>query len=170
MSKAVMVFMLAAMVAKGVEGQELNPNGVTLGADRSASVDSPPRASEVAGTIERSHWFGRVGLAGAIYHSSATLSTNGAVIPGATVDVSYDVTLTVDVGYDIKKNIFTSLMVGIRPKPTITGLDTVAALGELGAVRYGPKILSGGLPLPKVARISAVYGGRNSVCDYAEGS
>ena len=144
MSKTVMFFMLATIVAKGVEGQELNPNGLTLGADQGGSVDLPPRTSEVAGTIERSHWFGRVGLAGAIYHSGATLSTNRAFIPGATVDVSYDVTLTVDVGYDIRKNVFSSLMVGIPPKPTITGQGTVATLGELGAVRYGPAILSGG--------------------------
>lgn len=124
--------------------QELNPNGLTLAADEGASVHSPSRASEVAGTIQKSRWFGSVGLAGAIYHSGATLSTNGVVIPGTTVDVSYDVTLTFDVGYDIRKNIFTSLMVGIPPKTTITGQGTVAALGELGAVRYGPAILSGG--------------------------
>lgn len=144
MYKAAMFFMLATIVAKGAEGQEPNPNGQTLGADRSSSIDSPTPTSQATGMIEESHWFGRVGLAGMIYHSGATLSSNGALIPGATVDVSYDVTLTLDVGYDITKNIFTSLMVGIPPKPTITGQGTVAALGELGAVRYGPAILWGG--------------------------
>lgn len=141
MYKAAMFFMLAIIVAKGAEGQEPNPDGQTLGADRSSSIDSPTPTSQATGMIEGSHWFGRVGLAGMIYHSGATLSSNGAVIPGATVDVSHDVTLTLDVGYDVTKNIFTSLMVGIPPKPTITGQGSVAALGELGAVRYGPAIL-----------------------------
>jgi len=144
MYKAAMFFMLAIIVAKGAEGQESNPDGQTPGADRSSSIDSPTPASQARGMIEGSHWFGRVGLAGMIYHSGATLSSNGIVIPGATVDVSYDVTLTLDVGYDVTKNIFTSLMVGIPPRPAITSQGSVAALGELGAVRYGPAILWGG--------------------------
>jgi outer membrane protein len=101
---------------------------------------------------EQSRWFGRVGVVGAIYHSSATISTDGAVIPGATALVSNNVTVTFDVGRDITKNISVQLMVGVPPKPTITGEGAVASLGELGAVRYGPAILTG---LYRVRRFGA---------------
>ena len=92
---------------------------------------------------EESRWFGRIGFVGAIYHSGATFAAGGAAIPGASAIVSNNVSVTFDVGYDVTKNISAQLMAGIPPKPTISGQGTVTALGELGAVRYGPAILSG---------------------------
>ena len=92
---------------------------------------------------EGSPLFIRIGVVGAAYHSGATISTGGTVIPGASAIVSNNVSVTFDIGCNITKDISTQLMVGIPPKPTITGEGSVAALGELGAVRYGPAILSG---------------------------
>jgi hypothetical protein len=46
---------------------------------------------------------------GAFYHSSATIATNGQLLPGATATVSNNQTATVDVGYDITKNLFALL-------------------------------------------------------------
>src|SRR5215475_10111780 len=62
MNKAAMFFMLAIIVAKGAEGQELNPNGQTPGADRNSSIDSPIPTPQGTEMIEEGHWFGRVGL------------------------------------------------------------------------------------------------------------
>lgn len=112
------------------------------------SQPAPPGSRE----DEDSRWFGRIGVVGAIYHSEATISTAGALIPGASAIVSNNVSVTFDIGCDITKNISAQLMAGIPPKPTITGEGTVTALGELGAVRYGPAILSG---LYKVHRFRA---------------
>ena len=110
----------------------------TLG---SSPASQPPSAR--ISENEESRWFARLGVVGAIYHSGATISTGGAVIPGASAVVSNNVSVTFDIGYEITRNISAQLMLGIPPKPTVTGEGTVASLGELGAVRYGPAILSG---------------------------
>jgi len=144
MFKTAQLLVLAMIVAGSAKCQAVSPNASVPDGSQKTSLDSSTSTSEAGGTIEGSRWFGRIGLAGATYHSGATLATNGAIIPGATGDVSYDVTLTVDIGYDLTKNIFASLTIGIPPRPMITGQGTVASLGELGAVRYGPAMLSGG--------------------------
>lgn len=91
---------------------------------------------------EQGRWFARVGVLDALYHSGADIAVDGNELPGATAHVSNNVTLTLDVGYQMTNDLALMLMVGIPPKPTITGEQTVAALGELGKVRYGPVILT----------------------------
>ena len=93
--------------------------------------------------VGSSSWFTRIAGLGAFYHSSAKIATNGQLLPGASATVTDNSTLTVDVGYDITPNISALLMVGVPPKPLINGRGTVAALGQLGEVRYGPVILTG---------------------------
>jgi len=95
-----------------------------------------------------SPWFGRIAALGAFYHSSATIATNGQLLPGATATVSNNQTATVDVGYDFTRNLFALLMVGVPPRPTVTGQGTVTSLGALGRVRYGPAILTAGYRVP----------------------
>src|SRR5262249_59548166 len=41
------------------------------------------------------------------------------------------------------------LMGGIPPKPTVTGEGTVASLGDLGAVRFGPVFLTANYHTPR---------------------
>jgi outer membrane protein len=118
--------------------------------DSSPSPSEPP--SNGRSGKEGIPLFVRIGVVGAIYHSGATISTEGTAIPGASALVSNNESVTFDIGSDITKNISAQLMVGIPPKPTITGEGAVASLGELGAVRYGPAILSG---LYKVRRFGA---------------
>jgi outer membrane protein len=93
-------------------------------------------------------WFVRVGVLDAIYHPSATIALNGSMIPDATATVSNNVTLMFDIGYDVSKAFSLQLMGGIPPKPTVTGERAVASLGDLGAVRYGPMILTGTYRIP----------------------
>ena len=90
-----------------------------------------------------SPWFTRIGGLYAIYHPSATIATSGQPIPGATATVSNSVTLMFDLGYDVTKAFSVQVMGGIPPKPTVTGERTVESLGDLGAVRYGPVLLTG---------------------------
>src|SRR6185503_6450397 len=86
----------------------------------------------------------------AIYHPSATIAMSGQAIPGATATVSNNVTMMFDFGYEITKAFSIQLMGGIPPKPTVTGERTVAALGDLGAVRYGPVLLTGTHRMPRM--------------------
>jgi len=90
-----------------------------------------------------SPWFVRIAGLGAFYHSSAEIATNGQLLPGASANVTDNSTLTVDVGYDITRDVSALLMVGVPPRPLINGRGTVATLGQLGQVRYGPVILTG---------------------------
>ncbi len=94
-------------------------------------------------SMHASSWFTRIAGLGAFYHSSAEIATNGQLLPGASANVTDNATLTLDVGYDITNNISALLMVGVPPRPLINGRGTVATLGQLGQVRYGPVILTG---------------------------
>jgi outer membrane protein len=93
--------------------------------------------------VETSSWFARIAGLGAFYHSSAEIATNGQLLPGASANVTDNATLTLDLGYDISDNVSALLMVGVPPRPLINGRGTVATLGQLGQVRYGPVILTG---------------------------
>jgi outer membrane protein len=99
--------------------------------------------------VETSSWFARIAGLGAFYHSSAEIATNGQLLPRASANVTDNATLTLDVGYDISDNISALLMVGVPPRPLINGRGTVATLGQLGQVRYGPVILTGRYSLRK---------------------
>jgi outer membrane protein len=120
-----------------------------------AILCSPPHAiaqSSDGAEPERltSPWFVRIGMLDAIYHPSATIAMSGQTIPGATATVSNNVTVMFDLGYDITKAFSIQLMGGIPPKPTVTGERTVASLGDLGAVRYGPVVLTGNYHMPRM--------------------
>jgi outer membrane protein len=93
-------------------------------------------------------WYARVGGLEALYHSSARIATVAGTIPGATAEVSNSTTGIIDVGYDITPGTFVMLMAGVPPRPRISGRGSVAALGELGAVTYGPAVLTMGYRIP----------------------
>jgi|SRR3954465_12749841 outer membrane protein len=93
--------------------------------------------------IQASPWFIRIAGLGAFYHSSAEIATSGQLLPGASANVTDNATVTLDFGYSISDNVSALLMVGVPPRPLINGRGTVAALGQLGDVRYGPVILTG---------------------------
>jgi outer membrane protein len=119
-----------------------------------AMLSSPPHAiaqssearEHVRGT---SPWFVRIGMLATIYQSSATIATSGETIPGATATVSNNVSVMFDFGYDLTESFSIQVMGGIPPRPTVTGERTVASLGDLGAVRYGPVFLTGTYHLPR---------------------
>ena len=90
-----------------------------------------------------SPWYWRAGAVGVFYDSSASIETNDQPLPGASVTVSNNETFTIDIGYDLTRHIAVSLLVGAPPKPTISGDGTVASLGELGRVRFGPVMVTG---------------------------
>ena len=104
-------------------------------------VVSAPQA-ETTASPKFARWYGRVGAACVVYHSSASVSAVGSVIPGASASVSNNETVIVDGGYYVTPNIAASLMIGFPPKPTLTGEGSVAAYKGLGSVRFGPAVAS----------------------------
>ena len=119
------------------------PFWVTLLAVVLSVPGAPLHAQDRTPGFRASPWFARIAGLGAFYHSSAEIATNGQLLPGASANVTDNGTLTLDLGYDISDNVSALLMVGVPPRPLINGRGTVATLGQLGQVRYGPVILTG---------------------------
>lgn len=112
------------------------------------SANTSP-ANESPSATEKG-WVAGIGGINAFYHSGGTIATSGQMIPGATAKVSNNFTLMFDVRRYITKDLSLSLLGGVPPQPTITGKGSVASLGELGKVRYGPAILTTDYHLPKL--------------------
>jgi outer membrane protein len=93
-------------------------------------------------------WYVRAGGLEALYHSSARIDTVAGTIPGASAKVSNSTTGIIDIGYDITSSIFVMLMAGVPPRPRISGEGSAAALGELGAVTYGPAVATVAYRIP----------------------
>ena len=141
--------------------QVATPVDVTPAAPPPQSVDEAPGAAAPAGGGPRTQrrWFARVGALGALYHSHATIATNGSVIPGATARVSSDVTMGFDIGYDLSDHFAVMLMGGIPPTPSVIGEGSVSSFGRLGSVLYGPVFLTGVYRLPEWRGFRPYVGG-----------
>lgn len=124
-----------------------------------SETEGAPTKSPDTNTLMRQRWFARIGLVAAAYHPGAAIRTNGQLIPGSTASASSNFTTTFEVGYDVTKNISASLVFGSPPKPHIDGRGTVASLGTLGKVRYGPAIFTGCYRFRKVAGFRPYAGG-----------
>lgn len=110
--------------------------------------------AEVAAPIDRkptkrNQWFARAGILRAHYNSGARIATNGELIPGSSAEVTDNVTISVDIGYDVSDHFAVMLMGGIPPKAAVIGKGTVAPFGTLGKVRFGPAILTGIYRFPR---------------------
>ena len=113
--------LIAPTSLQAQSGNWSRPYGVAVG---SVAVSAAPTESGRAKdrtSDEESRWFARTGVIAAIYHSGATIAPNGRVLPGATAIVGNNVTLVLDVGYDLTKKISLSLTAGLPPKPIING-------------------------------------------------
>lgn len=107
---------------------------------------------------EANEWFARVGVLEAIYDLNARIATNTGVVPGASANVTNSTTVLFDVGFDPSPNTYIMLMAGIPPKPDLNGTGTVSQLGKLGAVRYGPAILTAGYRIPASGKLQPYVG------------
>ena len=142
----------------GQNGNASQPFELSAGAE-SGSVAPANGASTQEIPSRKNDWVIGIGAIGALYHSSATIGTGGQLIPGATANVSNNLTVMFDVRRHITNYLSLSLMGGIPPKPSITGKGSVVSLGELGQVRYGPAILTADYHLPTVGSFRPYVGG-----------
>lgn len=76
-----------------------------------------------------------------LFSAGATVKAGGAVIPGGTVKIDPNVTLITEFGYRWR-NLGVSLTGGLPPLATVDGAGSLAPLGSLGRIRYGPVVLT----------------------------
>ncbi len=150
MKRTTISILLAVGILLGAESLQAQGGVPTESTPDAPGTETPANPAE-ASPVKLKRWFARIGIVGAAYHPGASIATNGQPIPGATATVSSNLTTTFEVGYDVTKNITASMCFGFPPKPHITGQGTVAPLGTLGKVRYGPAIFTGYYRFPKVA-------------------
>lgn len=84
----------------------------------------------------------RTGPAVLILSEGATMTAGGALVPGATIHVDSHVTGTLEVGYSFTPNLSIGFTGGFPPSIDIDGAGTIAGLGKLGEVTYGPTALT----------------------------
>jgi outer membrane protein len=155
------------VVAGAIQRTHAQPEIVTAAVDQKSSTrDSQNGEREavsnpqiIRSPFKQGRWFTRVGYAVAGYHSSTAIATNGQPLSGGSAQVSNNMTLVFDVGYEVTKNISVSMMSGIPVKPHVTGEGTAESLGILGKVRYGPAMFTGYYRFPKVGRFRPYVGG-----------
>src|SRR6266568_7088117 len=127
---AVTLMLLTLLTARSVAQTQLTE------AQSEAGNDTRPHTAPASQTKGPANWYGRIGVAGIIYHPAANVAAGGASVPGASATVSNNVTVLFDAGYHVTNNIAVSLMAGIPPKPKLSGTGTIAPYGELGSLWY----------------------------------
>src|SRR6266436_562663 len=111
-----------AYAQRGSETSSSDKKSMSSQPSRDAfETEEAPAAPEDGRSVKPSRWFTRLGVVGVPYYSSTAISTNRQRVTGSTAKASNNLTLTFDLGYDITKNISASVMLGIPPKPHITG-------------------------------------------------
>ena len=156
MKKATISILLLLVV---LPGSNLRAQDVPSQSTEDESEATAPVALPDTTQPKEKRWFARLGLVAAGYHPGANIAAIGQVIPGGTATVSSNFSTTFEVGYDVTKNISASMFFGLPPKPHIDGRGTVASLGTLGKVRYGPAIFSATYHFPKIAGFRPYAGG-----------
>jgi outer membrane protein len=80
----------------------------------------------------------KVGGAGVLYNSSGKLRLAGQPLAGADLKVADNATAIFEAEYYVRPDVSLSLTVGVPPTLTATGKGTLAPLGKLGSLEYGP--------------------------------
>jgi len=101
------------------------------GAARAQTQDQDTRPH--AGTIAF-----KLGGAGILFNSGGKLTLAGQPLAGADLKLSDNATAIFEGEYYVRRDVSLSLTVGIPPTLTATGKGTLAPLGKLGSVQYGP--------------------------------
>jgi outer membrane protein len=137
--------------------------GIAMPEATSPQTSSPKNGAAVRGSegpsTRESRWFVRVGALGALYNSHAVFSSYGTIIPGASAQVTNGATVSLDLGYDVTDNVAVMLTGGYPPQPNVIGNGSIAPIGTLGAVRYGPAILTAVYRFPQWRGLRPYAGG-----------
>jgi outer membrane protein len=130
--------------------------GSTATAEPSVPSEAPARAAQEP-LLSPDHFYVHFGSGALVFSAGASVKADGVVIPGATVKIDPNVTLITEFGYRWR-NFGVSLTGGYPPVATVNGAGSLAPLGPLGRIRYGPTVLSVHYDLPHVGRLKPYVG------------
>ncbi len=99
-----------------------------------------------------------VGPGALIFDADAKVRSSGALLPGATVSIDPNPTVITEFGYRWR-HIGLSLTGGIPPLATVKGAGTLASLGSLGRIRYGPAVFTAHYHFTGLGRLQPYVGG-----------
>jgi len=94
-----------------------------------------------AQSSDKKFW-SHVGPVAVRFNTDTQLTVGGAPVNGANADAKNNVSLGVELGYEVAPAILVSLTVGLPPTTTLTGKGGPVDGLELGRVKYGPAVLS----------------------------
>jgi outer membrane protein len=112
------------------------------GTEARAVEPAAPRASGPAGPPDSQEgFFLHIGPGALVFDAGATIRASGVVVPGGTVRIDPNDTLITELGYRWGQ-VSVTLTGGYPPLATVDGAGSLAGLGELGRIRYGPIVLA----------------------------
>ena len=103
-------------------------------ADPSAPTGSPLHSGDWAAA----RFFVHAGFSGLFLNEGASVRAFGAKIPGATISIPEQYTFGLEAGYFVTPRFAIAVSGGVPPTARINGAGTVAAVGRLGSILYGP--------------------------------
>ena len=89
----------------------------------------------------------------------ATISAGGSVIPGGNVSIDSSLTAAVELGYFVTPQFAVSVTGGLPPKEDVNGAGSLAPIGKLGELYYGPAALTGHYHFNQFGRFQPYLGG-----------
>ncbi|MBN9464820.1 OmpW family outer membrane protein [Brevundimonas sp.] len=115
--------------------------GVGVLACPAQAQHSPNPATEISGDFRR--WLVHVDVANVVTNESADVAVGGAPLPGGSVSMADNATVTFDVSYFLTPNFAINAYAGYPPRAHIEGAGPLAAFGTLASANYGPLTVSG---------------------------
>ncbi|MGZ3272318.1 MAG: OmpW/AlkL family protein [Caulobacteraceae bacterium] len=101
----------------------------------------------------------KLGGGGILFNSGGKLRLAGQPLPGADLKVSNNGTAIFEGEYYFHRDVSLSVTVGVPPTLTATGKGTLAPLGTLGSVQYGPGAVLAKYHFSDLGRFQPYLGG-----------
>lgn len=107
---------------------------------------------------ENENWRIRAGIGSIYFDENVALRAGGMEVPGANGWIKNNTSFLVEFGYLFNPNWSVGLTIGYPPATKLVGTGSVAAVGEVGSVRYGPAALTLQYTLDAIARFKPYVG------------
>lgn len=89
----------------------------------------------------------------------AEIKAGGSVIPGGNVSIDSSLTAAVEVGYFVTPEIALSITGGLPPTEDVNGIGSLAPVGKLGELKYGPAAVTAHYHFTQFGRFRPYVGG-----------
>lgn len=109
-------------------------------------------------TAEDRNFYIKLGPATLLPAEGAKVKAGGSIIPGGTVSIANHTTAGFEIGYSFTPNWSLGFTGGFPPTVDVQGAGTLAGLGKLGAITYGPTALTVQYTFTDFGRIKPYFG------------